>query len=145
MFYIFCFKILDKKGLKQKPDKKCLTKNVKHFLFQMLCFFVRIVVLRSKTKEALFFIFSARKDKEKIKKRYKEKIKFSKRKLAKTWDLTKKAWQKKRSFFCQAFFVRSQVFVIIAFLVSIFVSSSYLLFVSPLLFLAWKKLIRWKL
>jgi len=42
----------------------------------MLCFFVRIVVLRNKTKEALFFIFSARKDKE--------KIKFSKRKLAKT-------------------------------------------------------------
>jgi len=32
----------------------------------MLRFFVRIVVLRSKTKEALFFIFSARKDKEKI-------------------------------------------------------------------------------
>ena len=32
----------------------------------MLRFFVRIVFLRSKTKEALFFIFSARKYKEKI-------------------------------------------------------------------------------
>jgi len=46
-----------------------------------------IVVLRSKTKEALFFIFSARKDKEKIERKDKEKI----QKLTKTKFKTKKA------------------------------------------------------
>jgi hypothetical protein len=106
MFYIFCFKILDKKGLKQKPDKKCLTKNVKHFLFQMLCFFVRIVVLRSKTKEALFFIFSARKDKEKIQR----KDKIFQKKTCKNLRPDKKSLTKKASLFLSSFFCQVSSF-----------------------------------